>query len=66
MYVYILFHYGVSQDIEYSSLSYTVRSWCLFILYIIIYICYSQTPNPPTPHSSLASVLYVYESVSAS
>ena len=35
----ILFNYGLSQDIEYSSLWYTVRPCCLFILYIIAYIC---------------------------
>ena len=36
---YILFHYGLSQDTEYSSLWYTVRS-CLFILYILACIIY--------------------------
>ena len=30
----ILFHYGLSQDIEYSSLCYTVEPYCLYILYI--------------------------------
>ena len=34
----ILFHYGLSQDTEYSSLCYTVRP-CLSILYIQVYIC---------------------------
>ena len=28
----ILFHYGLSQNIEYSSLCYTVRPCCLSIL----------------------------------
>ena len=32
---HILFHYGLSQDIEYSSLWYTVGSCCLSSLYII-------------------------------
>ena len=32
---YILFHYSLSQDTEYSSLCYTVRPCCLSILYII-------------------------------
>ena len=30
------FHYGLSQDIEYSSLCYTVGPCCLSILYIIV------------------------------
>ena len=34
-----LFHYGLSQDIEYSSLYYTAGPCCLFILYIMVYIC---------------------------
>ena len=36
---YILFHYGLSQNIEYSFLCYTVGTCCLSILYIIVYIC---------------------------
>ena len=28
---YIIFHYGLSEDIEYSSLCYTVRPHCLSI-----------------------------------
>ena len=35
---HILFHYGISQDIEYSSLCYTVGPCCLSILYIIVCI----------------------------
>ena len=42
-YIYILFHipfhYGLSQDIEYSSLCSTVGPCCLSILYIIVCIC---------------------------
>ena len=42
IYIYILFHiifyYGLSQDIEYSSLYYTGRPCCLSILYIIVCI----------------------------
>ena len=50
----ILFHYGLSQDIEYSSLCYTVGPCCLSILYIIAYICWPQPlspslPQPPPP-----------------
>ena len=48
---YILFHYGLSQNIEYSSLCYTVGLCCLSILYTIVCICYSQTPNPFLPHT---------------
>ena len=33
---HILFHYGLSQDIEYSSLCCTVGPYCLFILYIVV------------------------------
>ena len=35
----ILFHYGLSQDIEYGSLSCTVGPCGLSILYIPVYIC---------------------------
>ena len=51
---HILFHYGLSQDIKYSSLCYTVEP-CVLILYITVYICESQTPSasllpqPPAP-----------------
>ena len=33
---HILFHYGLSRDIEYSALRGTVGPYCLFILYIIV------------------------------
>ena len=36
---YILFHYGLSQDVEYSSLCCTVGPCWLSILYIIVCIC---------------------------
>ena len=48
----ILFHYGLLQDIEYSSLCYTVGPCCLSVLYTVVCICSSQTPNlslPPFP-----------------
>jgi len=32
---HILFHYALSQDIEYISLCYTVEPYCLSILYIV-------------------------------
>ena len=36
---HILFHSGLSQDIEYSSLCFTVGSGSLSILYIIVCTC---------------------------
>ena len=44
IYIHTLFfnifvHYGLSEDIEQSSLCYTVGSCCLFILYLIVCIC---------------------------
>ena len=64
LYTYILsflyaFHNGLSQDIECSSLCYTVGPCCLSVLYIVVCICYSQTPNlslPPPPLSPLVSI----------
>ena len=47
---HILFQYGLSQDIKYSSLCYTVGPCCLSILYIIDCICYFQICNPSLPH----------------
>ena len=35
----ILFHYRLSQDIEYSSLCYTGGPCCLSILYLVVCIC---------------------------
>ena len=55
--IYILFHYGLSQDIQYSSLCYTVGPCCLSILYIIVcyHICYysllSANPKLQIHHS---------------
>ena len=34
IHTYVLFHYGLSEDIEYSSLCYTVGPRCLSILHI--------------------------------
>ena len=42
IFFFFLFHYGLSQDIEYSSLCYTVGLCCLSTLYILgrfIYVC---------------------------
>ena len=41
---HILFHYGLSQDFEYSSLFYAVEPYCLSILYIPVCICEPQIP----------------------
>ena len=62
----ILFHYGLSQDIESSSLCYTVGPCCLSILYILVCICYSQTPNLSLfyPSSPLATTSLISVSVS--
>ena len=35
----IFFPYRLLQNIEYSSLCYTVGPYWLFILYIVVYIC---------------------------
>ena len=55
---HILFHYGLSQGIVYSSLCYPVGYWCLSILYTTVCLCYSQTPIPslhsPTCYHTLA------------
>ena len=42
---YILFHYGLSQGIECSSLCYRVGPCCSFILFVESYVC---SPQPPT------------------
>ena len=43
IYIYILFHslfhYGLLQNIEYSSLCYILRHWYLSALYVIVCIC---------------------------
>ena len=37
--IFHIFHYGLSQDIEYSSLYYTVGPCCLSVLFTIACIC---------------------------
>ena len=39
LFLSILFHYGLSEDIEYSSLCYIVEPYCLSILYMKAYSC---------------------------
>ena len=46
----ILFYYSLLQDIEYSSLCYTIGPHCLSILYIMVCICESQTPKASLPN----------------
>ena len=48
VYIYpfpILFHYCLLQNIDYGSLCYTAASSCLSVLYTVVCICQSQTPN---------------------
>ena len=56
-YIHVLFHYGLSQDIDYSSLCYIARPCHLSMLYIVVSICYSQTPinSPLHPPLSLGN-----------
>ena len=66
---HILFHYGLSKDIEYSSLCYTIGLSSLSILYIIVCIGQSQTPSPPplprhNPFCNHKYFSYVCKSVS--
>ena len=46
---HVLFHYGLSQDVEYGSLCYTVILFCLSILYIKVSILYPKLPVHPSP-----------------
>ena len=59
----ILFHYGLSQEIGYSSLCSTVGPWCLSILNVIVCVYQSQIPSPPLslplPLGNHKSDLYV-------
>ena len=63
--LYILFHYGLSQGIDYSSLCYTVGP-CLAILYIIVCLCCPKLPILPFPTPPLPwkpQVCFLYESI---
>ena len=58
---HILFHYGLLQDMEYSSLCYTVGPDCLSILYIIVFFfhfhkttCLSQWGDPLPAHGKMS------------
>ena len=39
VYIYILFHYGLLQDVEYNSACYIVGPGGLFVLHIAVCIC---------------------------
>ena len=65
---YIIFHHGLSQEIGYSALCYTVGPHCLSILNVKFSSTNSKLLIHPT-HSLLSlgnhkSVLHVFESVS--
>ena len=67
LYVYIhsfciLLHYGLSQDIEYSSLCYPVRPCCLSILYMSLHLLISKSqfiPSPPLSHLAIMSLYFM-------
>ena len=37
--LFFQFHYGLLQDMEYTSLCSTVGPCCLSVLYILVFIC---------------------------
>lgn len=47
---HIIFHCGLLQDIGHSSLCYTVGSYCLSVLYVVVCISLSQTPDLSLPY----------------
>ena len=57
---YSLFHYGLSQDIEYSCLCCTVGPWCLSIFYVTTYIFYPQPPTPSLPSHLICHLTLAY------
>ena len=65
---HILFHYGLSQDIEYSSLCYTVGTLFIHSIYNSLHLLnpnsQSILPSPLLPLGNHKSILYVCESVS--
>ena len=62
----ILFHYGLSQEIGYSSLYYTVGRCCLSILTVIVWVYQPQIPSPSLslPPAPLATTSMISMSVS--
>ena len=62
---HILFLYRLLQYIDYSSLRYTVGPCCFSTLYIVVYICLSQTHSfslcpPSTPSFSFINHKFVF------
>ena len=45
IYIKIIFHDKLLQDIEYCSLCYIANRYCLLILCIVVCVCKSHTPN---------------------
>ena len=73
MYIYILFHilfhYDLSQDIEYSALSYALGSChlsILYSLYLLVPNCEPMFPQHCLPLGNCKSVSYAWKSVSIS
>ena len=65
----VLSHYGLLQDIDYSSLCDAVGLLAICFIYSSVCVCYTQVPNLSlhTPHfhfGNHALVFYVCESVS--
>ena len=64
---YILFLYGLSQEVGYSSLCFTVGPCCLSVLNVIVCILSTPYSQPillfPRPLGNHKSHLYVCESV---
>ena len=70
---HFLFHYALSQDIEYGSLCYTIELWCLSMLYVTVRICYTCFSAILPNHTTLTlsnrdqqSVLYICVSFAVS
>ena len=64
--IHILFHYGLSQDIEYSSLSYTLGSChlsILYSLYVLVPNFESMFPQHHFPLGNCKSVSYAWKSI---
>ena len=59
----VIFHYTLLQDIEYSSLCYTMGPYWLSSLYIVVCICYSETSILSLPPSPLVTVSLLSMSV---
>ena len=58
--IHILFHDGLSQDIEYHSPYYTGGPWSLSILCVTVAANPNLPTHPPTPAPLGGSALYVF------